>query len=168
MNDIGDFLEIIKSLRRIPEVTFLVTVDIVGLYSSIPHDAQLKAFYEKLEQKSDKKVLYADLVDMTKFLLKDNFFEFDSKVKQQISDTAIGTIFAPSYAWAFMDKVETDFVETLTVNSLVLESIWLGLRYTLLYVNVDHLVVTKVDVRLALMLKIQTFFRVSLQRGVTI
>ena len=67
-----------------------------------------------------------------------------------------------------MDKVETDFVETLTVNSLVLESIWLGLRYTLLYVNVDHLVVTKVDVRLALMLKIQTFFRVSLQRGVTI
>ena len=98
MNDIGDFLEIIKNLRRIPEVAFLVTVDIVGLYSSIPHDAQLKAFYEKLEEKSDKKVLYADLVDMTKFLLKNNFFEFDSKFKQQISDTAIGTIFAPSYA----------------------------------------------------------------------
>ena len=67
-----------------------------------------------------------------------------------------------------MDKVETDFMGTQTVNSLVLESIWLGLRYTLLYVNVDHLVVTKVDVRLALMLKIQTFFRVSLQRRVTI
>ena len=31
---------------------------------------------------------------------------------------------------------------------LVLESIWLGLKYTLFYVNVDHLVVTKVDVRL--------------------
>ena len=35
---------------------------------------------------------------------------------------------------------------------LVLESIWLGLKYTLFYVSVDHLVVTKVDVRLALML----------------
>ena len=67
-----------------------------------------------------------------------------------------------------MDKVETDFVETQTVKSLVLESIWLGLKYTLVYVNADHLVVTKVDVRLALMLKIQTFFRVLLQRRVTI
>ena len=40
---------------------------------------------------------------------------------------------------------------------LVLESIWLGLKCTLFYVNVDHLVVTKVDVRLALMLTMQTF-----------
>ena len=36
-----------------------------------------------------------------------------------------------------------------------------------LYVNVDHLVVTKVDVRLDLMLTTQTFFRVLLQRSVT-
>ena len=49
---------------------------------------------------------------------------------------------------------------------LVLESIWLGLKYTLFYVNVNHLVATKVDVRLALMLTIQTFFRVLLQRRV--
>ena len=31
---------------------------------------------------------------------------------------------------------------------LVLERTWLGLKYTLFYVNVDHLVVTKVDVKL--------------------
>ena len=43
---------------------------------------------------------------------------------------------------------------------LVLESIWLGLKYTLFDVNVDHLVVTKEDVRLVLMLTIQTVFRV--------
>ena len=49
----------------------------------------------------------------------------------------------------------------------VLESIWLELTYTLFYVNVDHLVATKVDVRLALMLKMHTFFRVLLQRRVT-
>ena len=48
-----------------------------------------------------------------------------------------------------------------------LESIWLGLKYTLFYVNVGYLVVTNVDVRLALMLTIQTFFRVLLQRRVT-
>ena len=35
---------------------------------------------------------------------------------------------------------------------LVFESIWLGLKYTLFYVNADYLVVTKVDVKLVLML----------------
>ena len=35
-----------------------------------------------------------------------------------------------------------------SVQVLVLESIWLGLKYTLFYMNVDHLVVTKVDARL--------------------
>ena len=50
---------------------------------------------------------------------------------------------------------------------LVLESIWLGLKYTLFDVNVDHLVVTKEDVRLVLMLTIQTVFRVFLQRRLT-
>ena len=49
---------------------------------------------------------------------------------------------------------------------LVLESIWLGLKYTLFYMNVDHLVEAKVDVRLASLLAIPTFFRVLLQRRV--
>ena len=61
----------------------------MGLYLSIPHYA---ALYEKLEERSDKKVPSADLVDKAEFLLKNNFFEFDSKVKQQTSGTAIGTI----------------------------------------------------------------------------
>ena len=56
---------------------------------------------------------------MAEFVLKSNFFEFDSKVKQQISGTAIGTRFAPPYACIFMDKVETDFLETQGVKPLV-------------------------------------------------
>ena len=91
----------------------------MGLYPSIPHDAGLKVLYEQLEERSDKKVPSADLVDMTEFVLKNNFFEFDSKVKQQISGTAIGTKFKSPYACIFMDKVEIDFLEMQTVKPLV-------------------------------------------------
>ena len=112
VKDTGDFLEKIKSLGRIPEDAFLVTADVVGLYPSIPHDVGLKALYEKLEERSDKKVPSADLVDMAEFVLKNNFFEFDSKVKQQISGTAIGTKFAPPYTCIFVDKAEIDLLET--------------------------------------------------------
>ena len=104
VKDNGDFLEKIKSLGRIPEDAFSVTADVVGLYPSIPHGVGLKALCEKLEKRSDKKVRSAGLVD--------NFFEFDSKVKQQISGTAIGTKFAPPYTCIFVDKAEIDLLET--------------------------------------------------------
>ena len=119
VKDTGDFLEKTKILGRIPEDVLLVRGDVVGLYPSIPHDAGLKALYKKLEERSYKKVHSADLVDMAKFVLKKNIFEFYSKVKQQISGTAIETKFAPPYAPIFMDKVEIDFLKTQPVKPLV-------------------------------------------------
>ena len=56
---------------------------------------------------------------MAKFVLKNNYFEFSGKVKQQLSGTAIGTKFAPPYACIFTDEVETSFLETQGVKSLV-------------------------------------------------
>ena len=44
---------------------------------------------------------------MAEFVLKKNFFEFDTNVYQQISDTAIRTKFAPAYACIFTDQLET-------------------------------------------------------------
>ena len=89
------------------------------LVPGIPHNAGLKALNEKLEKRSDKKVPSADLVDMTGFVLKKNFFEFDSKVKQQVSSTTVEIKIAPPYVCIFMDKVEIDFLETQTVKPLV-------------------------------------------------
>ena len=119
VKDTRDFLGKTKSLGRIPEDAFLVTADVVGLYPSIPHNVGLKALYEKLEERSDEKVPSTNLVDMVEFALKNNFFEFDSKVKQQTSDTTIGTKFVPPYACIFMDKVEINFLETLAAKPLV-------------------------------------------------
>ena len=99
-------------------------MDVVDLYPSIPHNV---ALWEKLEERSDK-VASVDLVDMAEFVLKNNLFVFDSKVKQQISGTAIGTKFAPQYACIFMDKVDIDFLEAQAVKPLVwlryIDDIW--------------------------------------------
>ena len=53
------------------------------------------------------------------YILKNNYFEFNGGVKQQISGTAIGTKFAPPYACIFMDQVETDFLQTQKFQPLV-------------------------------------------------
>ena len=88
----------------------------MGLYPRIPHDNGLQALYDKLEERIDKKILSSDLVEMAKFILKNNFFEFENKIIQQISGKAIGTKFAPPYACLFMGRIEKDFLDSEIVK----------------------------------------------------
>ena len=90
-----------------------------GLDPSIPHKAGLNALEKALNNRTNKKVSTEDLVKMAKFVLKNNYFEFNGKVIQQISGTAIETKFAPPYACIYMDKVETSFLETKKMKPLV-------------------------------------------------
>ena len=123
VKDTGDFLEKLKSLGKIPYNSILITADVVGLYPSIPHGDGLEYLHSKLEERSEKKIPSEDLVKMAEFVLKNNYFEFNSKIKKQISGTAIGTKFAPAYACIFMDKVENDFLESEAIKP------WVWLRY---------------------------------------
>ena len=56
---------------------------------------------------------------MAEFVLKNNYFEFNGSIKQRISGAVIGTKFAPPYACIFMDKFETNFRKTQTLQPLV-------------------------------------------------
>ena len=95
----------------------------MGLYPSIPHEAGLEALYEKLEERVEKKIPFSDLVNMTEFVLKNNYFELTLKSRNKISGTAIRTKFAPPYACIFMDKAEREFLEAEDTKS------WVWLRY---------------------------------------
>ena len=56
---------------------------------------------------------------MAEFVLKNNYFEFDRSVYQQVSGTAIGTKFAPPYACIFMDRLENEFLNTQILKPLM-------------------------------------------------
>ena len=60
---------------------------------------------------------------MADFLLNNNFFEFNMKVKRQKSGTAVDTKFAPSHARIFMDVAATGFLTSQYLQS------FLWLRY---------------------------------------
>ena len=96
----------------------------VALYPSIPHEDGLKYLFERLEEREVKQISSEDLVQMARLVLKNIFFEFDTKIKQQISGTAIGTTFAPPYACIFMDRVETEFLEKEASKALALASLY--------------------------------------------
>ena len=119
IKDSGDFIKKTRNLGSIPENAILVTADVVGLYPSIPHEAGLKALREVLDKREQHTIPTSELIRMADFVLKNNYFEFNGQIKQQISGTAIGTKFAPRYACFFIDKIETAFLETQELQPLV-------------------------------------------------
>ena len=85
----------------------MVTENVVGLYSSISHDSGLEALRKAFDNRENKNILTDNLTKMAEFILKNNFFEYNGKVKKQISGTAIGTKFVRPYTCIFMDQDET-------------------------------------------------------------
>ena len=69
--------------------------------------------------RENKLISTDNIVKMAEFVLKNNYFQFNDKVKQQISGTATGTKFAPTYACVFMNQVETDFLRAQEKVQLV-------------------------------------------------
>ena len=78
-----------------------VTFDIISLYTSIPHNFGLETinyfmtkYQEDLHARFKKKLV----LESANFILKNNMLTFNSKFYLQIKGTAMGTIFAPTYA----------------------------------------------------------------------
>ena len=80
IRDTGHFWDKLKELGKVSENALLVTADVTSLYPSIPHEDGLRALYTKLEERKDKKVSSENLVDLAEFVLKNNYFEFNSDV----------------------------------------------------------------------------------------
>ena len=100
----------VKDIQYIPSNAILVTTDAVGLCPSIPHNSGLKALKNILDKRKNQNISTADLIKMTEFVLKNNYFEFNGKVKQQISGTAIGTKCAPTCSCIYIDEFENEFL----------------------------------------------------------
>ena len=72
-----------------------------------------------LETTEHKVVSTDNLVKIAHFVLEDNYFEFNSGVKKQISGKVIGTKFAPPYVCIITDDLEKTFSEFQSLQSLV-------------------------------------------------
>ena len=75
LKDTSNFVRKLNELGKLPENPVLVTIDVVGLYSSILHADILEGLSTKLEEREDRSVASEDLLEMARFVLKNNFFQ---------------------------------------------------------------------------------------------
>ena len=113
----------LRDLPPLPENALLCTIDVVGLYPSIPHEGGLQAMREALDGRVDKSVSTETLMELAELVLKNNYFEHNDKMYNQLRGTAIGTKFAPPYAILFLERFEDRAIENYNLRP------WVWWRY---------------------------------------
>ena len=75
----NDFMNKVKNID-FPNNALLVTADVIRLYLGIPHKVGLKSLRNALENRNYKEIAAENLIKIAEFVLKNNYFEFDSSV----------------------------------------------------------------------------------------
>ena len=87
----------------------MLTLDITSLYTNIPHEGGLEALRHYLQQYSSSSSPPDQLIlDLTEFIMKNNYFSFENDYYLQMSGTSMGTICALNYANLFVGFFETN------------------------------------------------------------
>ena len=105
-----DFLS--KVSRKNDKKLLLTTFDVVGLYTNIPHNYGLEAinyWLDKFPETLNSRFNKSFIIESTEFILQNNNMKFDDNYFKQIKGTAMGTIFAPTYATLTMGFFEIKF-----------------------------------------------------------
>ena len=114
IRDTTHFLRLLENHKKVPENTFLVTMDVSSLYTNIPNDLGIEACREQLEtnQAGSQFPTNSSIIELLKMVLTKNNFDFNGLHYLQVGGTAMGTRLAPSYANLFMDYFERHYVYT--------------------------------------------------------
>ena len=127
IKDMYDFLEKIKKLH-LPTNCILFTIDIDSLYTNIETKSGIETIKKYLNKFPDPKRPDSHLIKLLEINLTRNDFEFDNEYYLQISGTAMGKRFAPSYANIFMADWEESALAKAPLKPLhyyrFLDDIW--------------------------------------------
>ena len=107
-------VNILKTIR-IPPTSFLASLDVESLYTNISFDMAIEVLL-KIFAKHPRLVLYLDLL---KFVLKNNIFQFSGKIYHQVCGIAMGTTMAPALASIVVARYEEEYLDSLQQKPLV-------------------------------------------------
>ena len=113
-SDTKNFLKSILSKKPPSGEVHLITLDVVSLYTNIPHADGINAciyFIEKYRHELPTFVPNTTILKtLFKFVLENNYFHFDNILYKQLFGTAMGTRMAPPYANLFLGKLEEEHI----------------------------------------------------------
>lgn len=110
VKDTNDFLAKLRAVRTKPD-SLLVTLDVESMYTNIDNEDGLEAVRKAFLSQFDSYRSDEHILKLLELGLKNNDFVFNDEFFLQISGTAMGKKFAPSYANIFMANWEEEALE---------------------------------------------------------
>ena len=107
-------IEVVNHLSdlRVSRDSLLVALDIDSLYTNISHRSAIEAFSRRFD--SHPKFVF--LLDLLKFVLGNNVFQFDGRFFRQTCGIAMGTPLAPALATIVIADLEEKFLSKCTLK----------------------------------------------------
>ena len=128
VKDTPDFLTKLKQVKIKPD-TLLVTLDVESMYTNIDNEGGLDAVKKAFIKNPDPLRSDEHILELLEISLKNNDFIFNDEIYLQISGTAMGKKFAPSYANLFMANWETEALDKCYLKPSMylryLDDIWI-------------------------------------------
>ena len=113
------------NIKELPINCTLLSADITSLYPNIPLELGLEYLkksllkYRNLTNKFDDTNEINYIIELAKWVLYNNYFEFGKSIYKQLQGTAMGTPMAVVFANLFLDIHETNVLETLQSKPIV-------------------------------------------------
>ena len=101
---------------KVPENSFLVTIDVKALYMNIPNNEGIATVKQKHESYRNKTVATKVITSFLPLILTLSHFIFNSKFYLQIKGCAMRVIYAATYAKIFMSELEERYIYSLIKN----------------------------------------------------
>ena len=119
LKDTTDFINFIER-TKLPENTFLVSLDVTSLYTNIPQGEGINTACRAYENfyGENTPIPTLSLREILRLILQENSFEFNGKHYLQTHGTAMGTKMAVAFANIFMSAVETEIINLSNTKPL--------------------------------------------------
>ena len=115
LQDTPDFLRQIEVLNKrgiLPINAILVTADVCGLFTNIPHQECIQTTQCALNERTDPNMSTEFIIRLLELILKYNIFEYNGDLYQQDIGTAMGSRPAPSISNICMaNKIDNQFIK---------------------------------------------------------
>ncbi|KAJ1151578.1 hypothetical protein NDU88_004358 [Pleurodeles waltl] len=113
LRDTKDTLILLNDVNDAGPTDILICLDVEALYTNIPQEATLAAVEDLLLAETwtyNTPVIF--IMQCASVALKENFFQFETRLFHQIQDTSMGSTFAPSLACLYMFAFEQRYILT--------------------------------------------------------
>lgn len=111
-----EFVQSIRLVNSIESDEVMVSLDVVSMYPSIPHDLVEHVLWEQFKANNQLKIPANELMIVIRWILGNSTFKFNDRIYQQVQGCAIGGVSSSIFAELVMRYLEQTILADIQIK----------------------------------------------------